>query len=470
MDVNFDAPFSEMDELCIHCGSEDVEYNSNLCSSCQHKLGIKKLGAESFEAESGQMCGVCFGNDDLPYDSDHFTDCRRCGKSVCIDCDGEMEYHPDWFKVCGECDNILENVSIHGAETFEANEYSYYHRKKAERAWRKNYEESGILQDREKWNELYDSFDKYKSQGFSKGQSMVKSMKEMGIYNQLMQGVNVDAFLDHYSAESFDAESKFDKLANNIAAQYRKKGKSAKEAMRIGKATAYKIGARKYGKAGMARKARAGMRAESFEAGGLREVYCKKCGYKHHCWGAEEFEAQHHIDEIDFQLVKDYVGNLNTKEYRDFCYEFDIDFEDLEELDSFLMRNTYNSKVLSQLGIESFEAESFGAEGTKSKFPWLTMGLIGLGAFFATRIKTVDFKADCGCGCKGAKASGCGDGKDKKESQGYPEVYDPVQDYLPKYRYPKGTSWSNAYNPSAPYRPLDYQSVHVDSNTKAKRM
>jgi len=63
----------------------------------------------------------------------------------------------------------------------------------------------------------------------------------------------------------FYAESNFDKLANKIAAQYKKKGKSAKEAMKIGKATAYKIGARKYGKAGMARKARAGMRAEGFE-------------------------------------------------------------------------------------------------------------------------------------------------------------------------------------------------------------
>ena len=48
------------------------------------------------------------------------------------------------------------------------NEYSYYHRKKAARAWRKNYEESGILEDREKWNELYDSFDKYKSPRFFK--------------------------------------------------------------------------------------------------------------------------------------------------------------------------------------------------------------------------------------------------------------------------------------------------------------
>ncbi len=79
--------------------------------------------------------------------------------------------------------------------------------------------------------------------------------------------------------------------------------------------------------------------------------------------GAESFEAQ----EIDFQLLKDYVGNLNTKEYRDFCYEFDIDFEDLEELDSFLMSNTYNSKVLSQLGIESFDAEEDRMEYLENK-------------------------------------------------------------------------------------------------------
>jgi len=87
----------------------------------QNKLK-KTLGAESFSAESGQMCEVCFGNDDLPYDSDHFTDCGRCEKSVCMDCDGEMESHPDWFKVCGECNTVLENVSIHGAESFAAYE------------------------------------------------------------------------------------------------------------------------------------------------------------------------------------------------------------------------------------------------------------------------------------------------------------------------------------------------------------
>ncbi len=65
-----------------------------------------------------------------------------------------------------------------------------------------------------------------------------------------------------------DAESKFDKLSDKIAKQYRKKGMSAKKAKEIGNKTAYTIGARKYGKAGMARKARAGMRAESFDAQG----------------------------------------------------------------------------------------------------------------------------------------------------------------------------------------------------------
>tara|TARA_R110002020_G_scaffold50853_3_gene144093 strand:+ start:2521 stop:3213 length:693 start_codon:yes stop_codon:yes gene_type:complete len=50
----------------------------------------------------------------------------------------------------------------------------------------------------------------------------------------------------------------------------------------------------------------------------------------------------------------------------------------------------------------------------------------------------------------------------------YPYVYDPVNDYLPRYRYPAGTTWGMGYNPADPYRPLDYQSVttHQDPRTK----
>ena len=53
-------------------------------------------------------------------------------------------------------------------------------------------------------------------------------------------------------------KSKFDKRAEEIAAEYRAKGYSAEEAMKIGKETAAKIGRKKYGKKGMARKAAAG--------------------------------------------------------------------------------------------------------------------------------------------------------------------------------------------------------------------
>jgi len=60
------------------------------------------------------------------------------------------------------------------------------------------------------------------------------------------------------------AESRFDNLADKIAKQYEKKGMNPQEAREVGKKTAYKIGAGKYGKAGMAAKSRAGrMAAES---------------------------------------------------------------------------------------------------------------------------------------------------------------------------------------------------------------
>ena len=53
-------------------------------------------------------------------------------------------------------------------------------------------------------------------------------------------------------------QSNFNKLANKITAQYLDKGFSREEAEKIGKSTAYKIGVRKYGKTGMAKKAAAG--------------------------------------------------------------------------------------------------------------------------------------------------------------------------------------------------------------------
>ena len=66
-------------------------------------------------------------------------------------------------------------------------------------------------------------------------------------------------------AQVLVAESAFDKLAAKIARQYEKKGRTPEEARRIGAATAYDIGEAKYGRRGMAAKARAGMRAHAAE-------------------------------------------------------------------------------------------------------------------------------------------------------------------------------------------------------------
>ena len=64
----------------------------------------------------------------------------------------------------------------------------------------------------------------------------------------------------------YGAESAFDKVANKVAQGYIKKGKSKEEALEIGRKTAYKIGAKKYGKAGMKRKSMEGrMRRKNAE-------------------------------------------------------------------------------------------------------------------------------------------------------------------------------------------------------------
>ncbi|MBW1821527.1 MAG: hypothetical protein JRI92_07145 [Deltaproteobacteria bacterium] len=62
--------------------------------------------------------------------------------------------------------------------------------------------------------------------------------------------------------QDFHAESRFDKLSKEIADEYEDKGKSPEEAERIGDATAAMIGRRKYGKTGMMRMQRKGMRAD----------------------------------------------------------------------------------------------------------------------------------------------------------------------------------------------------------------
>ena len=75
--------------------------------------------------------------------------------------------------------------------------------------------------------------------------------------------------------KTFGAESKFDKLAKEIAEEYEEKGKSPKEAMEIGEATAAKIGRAKFGKRKFAKM---GQKAESFGADESLDYPCDVCG------------------------------------------------------------------------------------------------------------------------------------------------------------------------------------------------
>jgi len=86
-------------------------------------------------------------------------------------------------------------------------------------------------------------------------------------------GMNMET--GSFSAESFGAESKFDKLAKEIAEEYEEKGKSPKEAMEIGEATAANIGRAKFGKRKFAKM---GQKAESFGADEQLEYPCDVCG------------------------------------------------------------------------------------------------------------------------------------------------------------------------------------------------
>ena len=109
------------------------------------------------------------------------------------------------------------------------------------------------------------------SQGYNDKMDESMGMRHRGKHSQSMKDRRDEASAmdkDHSmmgrkydDVMTMDAESRFDKLADKIAKQYEKKGMNPQEAREVGKKTAYKIGAAKYGKAGMAAKSRAGRKA-----------------------------------------------------------------------------------------------------------------------------------------------------------------------------------------------------------------
>ena len=114
---------------------------------------------------------------------------------------------------------------------------------------------------------------------------------------------------------TYKAESNFNKLAHKISMQYQDKGKSKEEADDIGRRTAYKVGAKKYGKRGMTRKAMAGRKsAEDIPfSGGMVEEYAnyleKMCGNH---WAAFQEEYYENRDAEDIPVWNDGIVEWET--------------------------------------------------------------------------------------------------------------------------------------------------------------
>jgi hypothetical protein len=217
--------------------------------------------AESFEADDCEGCGLPDdGKCDCTLDLEYCTTCDEdvgsknlrkcnCGGAVCKDCN-----------YCEMCGNNLDAESFEADDDYVIVDRGNYrvrvHKKNLDRFNRSTMHK--IHSDKHKEGLMYDEetsrWIPLEAESFSddKGANVFHSSETFKSSNN---NNNIMA-----------AESKFDKLSDKIAKQYRKKGMSAKEAKEIGNKTAYTIGRKKYGKAGMAKKARAGMKAESFEA------------------------------------------------------------------------------------------------------------------------------------------------------------------------------------------------------------
>jgi len=231
-------------------------------------MNLTPLHAES-EDES---CSVCDGDVDTEEDIGRYTRCESCHKPFHNQtvCGFEGGIH-----TCVKCLNILNSDKPHLLEDFEIEHLNEYNKSRknaesfnAERGERMNNNRPCRCNVCDKYirkgDEMYDNegYDLYcrkcfKEQGIDKGfNAESKCGCGCSIGNcQCPKGCKCGCG-DH------KAESRFDKLSNEIAEEYEEKGMSPEKAQEVGDATAAKVGRAKYGKKGMRNMQKKGMKAD----------------------------------------------------------------------------------------------------------------------------------------------------------------------------------------------------------------
>ncbi len=389
---SYEAPFFEMDDLCVSCGADEVEYDSNICKGCQIRFDIKKLGAESFNADGR---GSAIVETSIPYEWE-----------------SNPNPHPYEDKIDEESitERVHEEVEAALDQGFDANR-AFGHDKFHE-----------IIQVENEDGEMEDGH--------------IDFTYEFG--NQLgAESFNAEVGIQHIKdlGKSFDDDDGLPEDTYSATWSLINEGMGSNTANEWSRAV---------------------------DATNGKFYLQEPHDFGPPPYDAETFEAQRKLTDMD-RDGNPYTGKIYP------------DHPNLDPVRADRNNDGYMSSWERALGNQvamgmergGYSAESFHSEGTGSRFPWKTIIAVAVGVFAVSRIKNVEFKAEGGCGCGCSGGGGCGD---KKSAEGYPEVYDPVADFLPRYRYPADSVWSNDYNPADPYRALDYQTIHTDSNTKAKRM
>jgi predicted DNA-binding WGR domain protein len=219
--------------------------------------GTKEMNWESYDKPSftktmmartrPMECDFCGGTDEVGYADDGRT------LKVCEHCDVDGSNYPGWNRKKAEEPVVQEPDWIPqgdgraiGQQDFAIN-LSPLHAENEDEA---EMECSGCGKDVKKGDKFY-----FVDGAWTRDVLCV-SCKEEG------DDEDADWGKLNIKKGSFDAESRFDKLSNEIADEYEEKGMSHEKAQEVGDATAAKIGRAKYGKTGMRNMQKKGMRAD----------------------------------------------------------------------------------------------------------------------------------------------------------------------------------------------------------------
>ena len=434
------------DDLCVSCGKHGCASKSNLCKVCQKGMGIKKISARRL-AQLGWTAEESFGAEKNPHHyvkgtggTPYVGDCDACGSKGSL-LEDTRTLH---IITCDKCGAFEEE--LFDAESFEAEVRGHT-----------LYPHNDCEVCGENFNKLiicdgcaYQVCDTDAKDNMVEFDGSKKGLRKKAHYCKECNSKNAESFESESSSKEMTlAYNTYKKNLNKYVGFGDTWDKIHDESLKLQKKGLIAFDAWQ----------------EACKKLNFYDDLTRNINMKHLRDYEKKYEPNSYYGPNHYGAESYGAEGGLRNEYK--CASCENEYSSWMFPDGFAKHEPVS---FCQICLDREAGEGvYGAEESSKGLPWMTFALIGLGAFVASRVKTVNFKAsaDCGCGCSGA--GDCGD--EKKADEGhYPNTYDPVQDFLPRYRYPEDSDWSNSYNPTDPYRPLDYQTVQTDTSVTADRM